>query len=322
MLKYGLIAISAILPRFVKGLTLSKDSKAIAVSSRSLNKAQKFADEHNLEYYYDDYHQLLLNQEIDIVYISSTNKTHHQIAKDALMANKHVILEKPFTVTYQEALELVSLAKEKDLFLMEGQKVVFLPTTMKIKELIKEGVLGDLEYIYLPASANYGFSPDSWMNDYYEAGGALMGSGSYALSFVSFITDSSIIEAQCLENHEKGKADHLTSLSFKTESGVICNAILGGKINTVNRCYIYGSNGHIYLDNYWKSRAITLELKGQKPQIFDFPYESEFTFYIDHISDLFKDNKIESDIMPHYLSLEAMFYLDHFHQLYQGNLDK
>ena len=317
MVKYGLIAVSSILPRFVEGLKNSQDSQAWALSSRDLAKAKTFAETYDIPYYYDDYHQLLKNPEVAVVYISSTNLTHYQIARDALLAGKSTIVEKPFTATYQEAEDLVKLAKEKSLFLMEGQKVLFLPTTAKIKELIDAGVLGSIEYFYLPASSFYDFSERPWMNSYQEAGGALMGSSSYGMAFVSYLTNSKIVTAQALESHLPGQADYLTSLSFQTASGVICNTILGGRIQTVNQCYIYGTAGHIMVENFWKSKGFTLALTGQSSRYFDFPYQSEFTFYIDHVSQLLRAGKTESPIMTLDLSLQSMKYMDRFLQEYK-----
>ncbi len=319
MLKYGLIAISSILPRFVAGLKDSQDSVAWAVSSRNLEKAEDFAKQYAIPYFYSDYHELLANDEIAVVYISSTNITHFPIAKAALLAGKATIVEKPFTANLAEAEALVALAKEKSRFLMEGQKVLFLPTTQKIKELIDTEVLGKIEYIYLPASAHYDFGERAWMHSYQEAGGSLMGSSSYGMSFVSYLTGSKIKTAQALESHLPGQADYLTSLSFQTENGVICNAICGGRIQTVNQCYIYGTKGHVMVENFWKAKALTLQLDNQPSQQFDFPYNSEFTFYIDHVSALLKEGKTESPIMTLDLSLQSMKYLDYFLKEYIKN---
>ena len=319
MIKYGLIGISSILPRFLTGLKKSKDSAACAVSSRNNDKAEEFAVTYDIPHHYGDYRELLGDPDVDVVYISTPNNTHYEIALAALAAGKNVILEKPFTVTYREALELIETAEKLDLFIMEGQKAVFLPTTKKIKELISEGAIGRVDYIYLPASSNYKFPEDNWMNSYDQGGGSLLGSACYGMAFASYICGSEITKAQSLEIHQPDKADYLTNLSFQLAQGTIVNTVLGMEINTVNRCYIYGSKGHIYLDNFWKSKALTLVLPDKAPQEFLFPYDSEFTFYIDHVSELLQAGFKESPVMTRQLTLQIVKFVDDLFQEYLRN---
>ena len=61
--------------------------------------------------------------EVDIVYVATIHPTHHALAKMALSAGKHVLVEKPFAMNHREAVELVDLASEKGLFLMEAMCV-------------------------------------------------------------------------------------------------------------------------------------------------------------------------------------------------------
>ena len=86
----------------------------------------------NIFYNYDE----LLNSDVDAVYIGLPNNLHFEFAKKALEANKNVIVEKPFTSTYKEALILSDLAKQKQLFIFEAITNQYLPNYKKIKELL------------------------------------------------------------------------------------------------------------------------------------------------------------------------------------------
>ena len=143
-----------------------------------------------------------------------------------------------------------------------------------------------------------------------------MGSAAYGLAFASYILDSPIIKASSLESHHPGQADYLTDLCFQLQCGTIVNTVLGMEINTVNRCYVYGTKGYIAFDNFWKSQALTLMLNNRESVTYDFPYPSEFTFYLDHVSDLLRNNKKESPIMTHQLTLQSMKYLDDLFKQY------
>jgi UDP-2-acetamido-3-amino-2,3-dideoxy-glucuronate N-acetyltransferase len=82
------------------------------------------------------------------VVISTPAATHFQIAKQALLAGKHVLVEKPLALSVKEAEKLISLADEKKLVLMVGHILRYHPAFIKLKEIVKTGELGDIRYIW------------------------------------------------------------------------------------------------------------------------------------------------------------------------------
>lgn len=95
-----------------------------------------------------DYNTLLRNPEVDAVVISSPAITHYSIAKEALLADKDVFVEKPIALNYNDGEELVSLAREKNKILMVGHLLEYHPAIIKLKDLINSGELGKIKYIY------------------------------------------------------------------------------------------------------------------------------------------------------------------------------
>lgn len=85
-----------------------------------------------------------LLEEVDAVYIAAPPKYHYEYVKKALKRDKHVLCEFPFSVSYKEALELINLAKEKKLTLMEALKTAYCPAFCKLVPMVKSGVLGDI----------------------------------------------------------------------------------------------------------------------------------------------------------------------------------
>ncbi|SER52871.1 Gfo/Idh/MocA family protein [Lachnobacterium bovis] len=98
--------------------------KAIYARKHSEEKGISFAKKYSIDTVYTDYDELLNNSEIDTVYIGLINSVHYEYAKKALENNKHVILEKPFTGTYEQACELVDIAINKKLFILEAITVL------------------------------------------------------------------------------------------------------------------------------------------------------------------------------------------------------
>jgi len=97
---------------------------------------------------YDNLNSLLREPKIEAVAISTPSATHYSIAKEALLANKDVFVEKPIALRYSEGEELVSLASEKKKILMVGHVLIYHPAVIKLKQLIDRGELGKINYIY------------------------------------------------------------------------------------------------------------------------------------------------------------------------------
>ncbi|MEJ2483950.1 MAG: Gfo/Idh/MocA family oxidoreductase [Gemmatimonadota bacterium] len=96
----------------------------------------------------DDVGEMLRDAELDAVVIATTGPSHHQLALQALKAGKDVYVEKPFTLSVRDARELVDLASRNGRVLMVGHLLEYHPVVVKLKELIDEGYLGDVRYIY------------------------------------------------------------------------------------------------------------------------------------------------------------------------------
>lgn len=97
----------------------------------------------------EDYFDVLNDETIDAVNIATPIKTHYEIAKNALLAGKHVLVEKPLTASSIEMEELISLAQKTQKTLMVGHTFLFSPPVLKVKEYINANKLGDLDFIQL-----------------------------------------------------------------------------------------------------------------------------------------------------------------------------
>ena len=97
--KYGIVSTAQVVPRFIEGVRLADNGEIAAVSSRTLEEAQTFAAAHHIPKAYGSHAELYADPELDVIYIATYNKGHFPEAKQALLAGKNVLLEKPFTPT-------------------------------------------------------------------------------------------------------------------------------------------------------------------------------------------------------------------------------
>lgn len=160
----------------------------ISGTQRSEEKVKKLCEKHQFKRCSTSYDELLNDKEVDTIYIGLPNHLHYEYTKQALLANKNVILEKPFTSTIEEAKELEKLAIENHLFLWEAIINQYVPNFYKIKELLpKLGKIKIIECNFSQYSSRYNaFKEGNILPafDYTKSGGALMDLNIYNIHFV------------------------------------------------------------------------------------------------------------------------------------------
>jgi predicted dehydrogenase len=146
-MKIATIGSGSIVDKFIEAIALTKETSLAAVFSRKESSAKSFAAKHKAPKFYTDLDEMFLDKDIDAVYIASPNNLHFDYAKKALKANKNVIVEKPFTSTLDEALELFELAKKQNLFLFEAITTIHLDNYKIVKENLCK--LGNIKIVNL-----------------------------------------------------------------------------------------------------------------------------------------------------------------------------
>ena len=137
-MKLAIIGTGKIVTEALFAASHVKEIEMTAIFGRphSRQKAVDMAARYGIGAVYTDYGELLSEADIDAVYIGLVNSVHYSYARKALEAGKHVILEKPFTSTAREAQDLVRLAREKDLFILEAITTVHGPVFEKLQEML------------------------------------------------------------------------------------------------------------------------------------------------------------------------------------------
>ncbi|MDP5227476.1 MULTISPECIES: Gfo/Idh/MocA family oxidoreductase [Arthrobacter] len=186
-LRWGMVSTGSIVQKVSADLALLQDAELYAVSSRSQQSADTFASGHGFSLGYGDdggipgYRRMVEDPEVDVVYVGTPHAQHYEVARAALEAGKPVLVEKALTINAREAESLVSLAREKGLFLMEAMWSRFLPSMQRAFEIARSGELGTVQWI----SADLGFpapaNPDARIWARKDGGGALLDLSVYPL---------------------------------------------------------------------------------------------------------------------------------------------
>src|SRR4051794_11920688 len=130
--RWGILATGKIATAFVQNLALLPECETVAVGARKQDSADAFAREHGIPRAYGDYRALVEDPDVDVVYVATPHSLHREHVELAFEAGKPVLCEKSLTLTAAEAEQLVRLAREKNLFLMEAM-------WMRCNPLIRRG---------------------------------------------------------------------------------------------------------------------------------------------------------------------------------------
>ncbi len=146
-LKWGLLSTAHINRALIPVLQASKRNELAAVASRSQSTADAYAGEWRIPRAHGSYEALLADPEIDVIYNSLPNHLHAEWTIKALQAGKHVLCEKPMALTVDELNRMEAASKHSGKVLAEAFMYRHHPQTLKVKELVDSGALGDLQLI-------------------------------------------------------------------------------------------------------------------------------------------------------------------------------
>ncbi len=221
-----------------------------AVGSRGQDSADAFAAEFGIPTAHGSYEALVADPDVDIVYVSTPHPFHAEAALLALNAGKHVLVEKPFTLNAAEAREVVDTAARNHLVVLEAMWNRFLPHTLRIREIIAAGTLGDVRTLIADHNQNLPKDPKHRINDPALGGGALLDLGVYPISFAFdlFGTPSSV---QAIAAKTATGVDRQTAILFGYGDGQ--QAVLHTALDTLgpNTAVIIGTAGRIEIDSVW-----------------------------------------------------------------------
>ncbi len=275
-MKIGILSTSSIAPRFIAAVREEGSFEIAALSSRSQEKAEEKAKAWDVPKAYGTHEALLADEDVDIVYISAVNSAHYRWAKAALIAGKHVICEKPCTTSEAQTRELFALAEEKGLFLMEAQKMLFLPAVLAVKEAISSGKLGAVQM----AEFNHSFygSYNNWMYDEAAGGGPLLSSAIYVVELLQFLFGCDIAEVSGFCTKYPGtNVEEQYSLSGRMENGVLFSLKNSTVALMKNGACFYGEAGYAELPDYWKARKVIF-CDHKTTEVQEYPCDHELVY--------------------------------------------
>lgn len=314
-LRWGIMGAGIIARRMAEAIAVHIDSELLWVSSKDRHRAASLAAELHVPAW-GTYEEMLSDDAVDIVYVATTHNFHHSNALAALEHGKHVVVEKPFTVNAVEATQVIELAKQNGLFLMEGMWTRFLPSYHQMRRVIREGCIGDVRYLTIPFGK---YADPRYLRRLTEpdlAGGATLDMGIYAISFCCFMLGSrpSTWDSVCRFSPEG--VDEQAAYQFVFPSGEIAQVCTSYAVNMERRAALYGTHGYIIFPDFpFGSRFHTCRHNGTNDCIEELTSEADhgsngFIYELDEVARCVEQGLKESPLIPWEETREIMQLID------------
>ena len=311
MIKWGIIGPGAISHKFANEIDNTEKGKLISAYGRNEEKVKNFAKEYDLSTYYTNLDEFLNNKEIDAVYIATPHSNHREFAIKCIKAGKHVLCEKPFSYNYESSKEIIELAKEKNVFIMEALWTLFLPAVKKAKYWLEEGKIGKVKMI----TANFGFKSEEDLNSrLYNpelAGGALLDVGIYTILIANYITNDLPVAINASAVMTKTNVDETSMISLKYSNGEVASLTCSIACDTDNSAVIYGEKGKILLPAFSGAKeAYLYNNEGLVEEFLDSYNGEGYKYEIEEANNCILSGKLESERASYKTTLELAKIMD------------
>ncbi|MGD0167391.1 MAG: Gfo/Idh/MocA family oxidoreductase [Gaiellaceae bacterium] len=310
-LRWGLIGTGWIADVFAADMTYTDSGRVVAVGSRRLETANRFADRFEIPNRHASYEALVSDPEIDVVYVATPHPMHHRDALLALGAGKPVLVEKAFTMNATEARELVDVARAKRLFLMEAMWTRFLPHIAEIRRLVAAGALGEIVTVSADHGQWFAKDPDFRLFAPELGGGALLDLGVYPVSFASMLLGTPDTIAALIEPAFTG-VDGQTSMLFGYASGAQAVLSCTSLARSPTRAAIVGTEARIEIDgDFYAPTSFTLITRTGERTRFEEPHRGRGLWHqADEVARCLREGLLESPLMPLDESVSIMQTMD------------
>lgn len=245
MFKIGILGAADIaFNRFLPALEKVQGVQCAGVASNSPDKLRRFVDKYNI-HVYESYDEVIQDENVDCIYVPLPPVFHYEWAKKALLAGKHVFLEKPSTISAEQTRELVGLAGSMGLVLQENYMFQYHAQLADIEKIIASGELGKLRLV----RTSFGFPRRAGGDFRYVkelGGGTMLDNGGYTIKLINrLLGRSTRLVASRLDYDEETGVDIFGTAEFMNADGVLAQAAFGMDCQYQCSLELWGSKGRL-----------------------------------------------------------------------------
>ncbi len=310
-IRWGILGPGSIARQFATGLQEAAGAELVAVGSRDGERAAAFAGEFGAPHAHGSYATLAADPDVDAIYIGSPHSGHEEHTLLCLRGGKHVLCEKPLAINARQAERMIDTARGAGLALMEAVWTRFLPTLVRVRELVASGTIGEVRMVQADFGFRAEFNPKSRLFAPELGGGTLLDIGIYPLNLAFML---------CGEPTEIHTTANLGTTGVDEEAGIVLRhagdrlSILASsfRVDSPREAHILGTEGRITIGfPWWAGTRLRLQTRDGRDEVMDLPHRGwGYTHEAEAFMDVIRAGRLESDVMPLDESLAIMRTMD------------
>lgn len=309
-MKIGILGAGNIAGTLAKTMSQMPEAECYAVAARDIERAEDFSRKYGFTKAYGSYEELVCDEQVELVYIATPHSHHYEHMKLCIMHGKSVLCEKAFTMNSVQAKEIVSLAREKGVYVAEAIWTRYMPSRQIINEAIDSGILGQVSM--LTANLSYDIDAKERIIRPELAGGALLDVGVYALNFALMHFGNGIAKIDSSVMKTDTGVDGMETITLSYQNGTMASLTAGIYGRSDRKGIIYGEKGYLVVENINNPQAVRIyDADDRLIKEYEIPKQiSGYEYEIRECIEQIKKGAKESLSMPLQTSVEVMELMD------------
>ena len=308
-IRWGIIGLGKIANKFATDLASIETAELVAVASRNIQNANNFAEKYNAKKAYSSYEELAKDTNVDAVYIATPHSFHKEHAILCLQNKKAVLCEKPFAMNLSEVTEMIQVAKENNVLLMEALWSFFLPHFTYVLDIVKSEKFGKLKSLEADFGFHTPYNTDSRLFKKDLGGGSLLDIGIYPI-FAALATlgepDAIHAKATFFENGADASCDMV--FQYKNAKATLKSTLLE---ETPSVAILKFDKATVKLNRQFHQSSSITVIQNNKEEIINFDFKTiGYNYEIEHFNNLLRAGGKESNIMTFEFSKNLINTLD------------
>ncbi len=307
---WGILGAGKIAAKFAQDLSTVPGAVLYAVASRSIDKAEEFAEKHDIKVSYGSYLELVEDENIDVIYVATPHTFHFEHSILCLEHKKAVLCEKPFGINLGQVETMISMAKQKNVFLMEALWTQFLPHFQFVLDITESKKYGELLELKADFGFNAPFDPEKRIYNKELGGGSLMDVGIYPVFLsLSLLGNPENIIAEATIGSTG--VDENCTIQLSYSNGVKAKLYSAINETTPTTATLRFEKATVIINGrFHEPSSVSIQTNG-KLDTKEFPVTTHgYNFEAAHVQKMLEENRTESSLMTFEKSKQLISILD------------
>ena len=313
-IRWGIIGLGNIANKFATDLARVENVELVAVASRNQQRAETFAVRHNSKRAYNSYVNLVKDAEVDAVYIATPHSFHKEHAILCLQNKKAVLCEKPFAMNLEEVTEMILVARENNVLLMEALWTFFLPHFTYVLDIVKSDKFGKLKNLEVDFGFYIDFDETGRLFKKEVGGGSLLDIGIYPI-FVALaaLGEPDVIDANATFFENGADSSCTAVFHYDNAKATLKSTLLE---ETKTEAVFTFDRAIVKINRQFHQPSTVVIIQNKKEETINFDCKTiGYNYEIEHFNQLLRENKKESTLMTFDFSKSILKTLDNVRKI-------